>query len=271
MFRYAKEGWKAAIRQPFLLIALFVYRFAWGVALYRLAQTTVLPLMHRYPDPGSSAEQVRLFLAEAQFRILKTDLIQPYLWLLLGLLLARMMFTPLLNAAVFYSLAHTQFNTGYRFFKGMRQLGVSFTLYYFLQMLLTLGPLYFVLPFVKEIWNSHSSLDSLLPALLRVFAVCIVYGFLVRLFFLHIQFGRTQGLPFLRSAGTAVRAFLPILATALVILATALSAAAAAYSSSFIWAGFWALVLYQGYGILRTFFSLWGITAQHRIFLAKLG
>ncbi|WJH35770.1 hypothetical protein N6H14_07520 [Paenibacillus sp. CC-CFT747] len=145
MIGYIKEGWKEAARQPFLLVLLFVYRLVWGIVLYRMVQSVVVPLMHRYAG-GISKSQVQLFLAEGEFQLTKTDLSHSYLWMLLAVMLARMFVTPLLNAGVYYSLSHPHLNMGYRFFKGIRELGRSFFLLYLVQMLLTAAPAYFLLP-----------------------------------------------------------------------------------------------------------------------------
>ncbi|MDF2649748.1 MAG: hypothetical protein K0Q73_5553, partial [Paenibacillus sp.] len=49
MATYIKSGFRAALRQPFATIVLFLYQMGWGILLYKLVQGVLVPLMHRYP------------------------------------------------------------------------------------------------------------------------------------------------------------------------------------------------------------------------------
>jgi hypothetical protein len=265
MIGYMREGWKEALRQPFLLVILFLYRMAWGLVLYHFVQSIVTPLLHRYPMSGVDQSQTELFLAESQFLLMKTDISRHYFWLLAGLLGIRMLLTPLLNAGIWYSLSRTDLNSGYRFFKGMKELAKSFTLLYAAQLIVTFGPIA-ALVSGMDIFRIERVLSGSLRQEAWLLAVCLVYGFLVRLLFLHLQFGRTATRPLLQTAGLFLRRFLPAAGTAVMVLAATLLVSAAVLAATMIWAGFWALLLYQAYGLLRTVFSLWSVTAQRRLF-----
>lgn len=271
MIRYVKDGWKDALKQPFLLVTLFLYRFAWGVALYRIVQAIVLPLLHRYPGKDVSAAQVNLFLAEGQFRLLKTDVSHSTLWLLFWLLVIKMILTPLLNAGVYYSIATDQYNPGYRFFKGIAQLGKSFSLYYLIQMTLTLAPLYWLLPKISAAYHHAASYDAILLELLPYSIGILAYGYFLHLFFMYVQFGRAYASTLIESVGIAIRSALPLLGIAIATLFVSLLLSAFATASSLVWAGFWALVLYQAFRLVETLLTLWGITSQQRLFQAKAG
>lgn len=269
MISYLKEGWRAAVRQPFLLLTLFLYRFAWGLALYKMIQSVMLPLLHRYPGSGAPETQIRLFLAEGQFRLFKTDISHPYLWLLLWLLVLKLVLTPLLNAGILYSLSNVQYNAGYRFFRGIKELWRPYALYYFLQLALTFTPLYWVLPKAGGILATAVSYRSIASGLAPYLAGMLAYGFLIHLLFLYIQFGRVWGNPAVRTLNAAGRNLPAILGIALLVLVLTTLLTAAAVSASLLWAGFWALVLYQGYRFVHTLFNLWGIAAQHQLYKAK--
>jgi hypothetical protein len=266
MLTSLKDGWKAALRQPFLLGVLFVYRLIWGIALYRFIQSVVDPLLQRYPVGEAGRDQARLFLAEAEFRLTKTDISHPYLWLLLGLLLARAILTPLINAGVFFSLFHTSLNTGYRFFKGMKTLARPFYLYYIVQMALTWAPAYFLWPRVKKAFASYDPSALFRGSLLLELVGLLVYGYLLHLLFLHLQFGRTADQPFSRTFLRSLMRFPLIIAVAALLLLLSGLLSGAVMTLTFWKAGLWTLLLYQAYGFLRTFMALWGITSQHRIF-----
>lgn len=268
MLQHIKLGWRAALRQPFAVLVLFLYRFAWGFALYELVKSVIIPLLHRYPG-NVSPDRVHLFLAEIQFQLTKTDLISPYLWLLVGLLGARMLLTPFINAALYYSVEYTRLNNGYRFFKGIKELYKSFLLYYLLQTAVTLGPLYFLIPKVKSIFLQAVSYESLLMNLLPWIAGCLVYGFLVRLAVMYLQFGRTANRPLLQSMTCLIKGLLPVIGMAVILLLLSFLLSLTVLTVVFVWAGFWAVLLYQLYRFAETFISVWGITSQHQWYTSQ--
>lgn len=269
MFIYMKDGFRSAMRQPFPVLVLFLYRFGWGIGLYKLVQSVILPLLHRYPEQAGLASQNQLFLAEGQFVLLKTSISHSYFWLLLALLLIRMIGTPLFNAGLFFSLSHTEYNAGYRFVRGIAELWRSFTLLYLLRMALTLAPLWWVLPKVKASFFTAASYSDLVKDALPLAAIMLGYGFLLHLLFLYIQFGKARSDSLGRSVGTAIRCLPLMLGTAVLILLAAALCSLAVLTSSVIWAGFWMLVVYQGYRFFQTLFSVWGIAAQHELYAAK--
>jgi hypothetical protein len=269
MYRYLKEGWKAALQQPFLLLVLFAYRLAWGVVLYSIVKSIIVPLLHRYPGTQVSGGQTQLFLAEGQFRLLKTDIMDSYLWLMLGLLLARMIVTPLLNAGIYYSLQQTQLNSGYRFFKGIRELGSSFMLYYLLQMILTLAPLYVLLPQWSQLLFT-GSYKSAIMTLLPYAAGFLMYGYILHLLFMYLQFGRASERGWTESIGVVIHSILPIAGISLLFLLGTFLFTTFAASAVWIWASFWAILLYQAYRLIQTFFELWVITAQRQLYSTKI-
>jgi hypothetical protein len=269
MFTYIKEGFRASLRQPFSVLVLFLYRFCWGIALYKLSQSVVLPLLHRYPDQSGFEAQSRLFLAEGQFVIFKTDISHSYLWLLAGLLAFRMVLTPLLNAGLFFSLTHTHLNAGYRFVRGVAELGRAYTVYYAVQVVLTLAPLWWVLPKLRDAFLGASSYTDLAKDLLPYASVMLCYGFLLHLIFLYLQFGRLRSESLTSSLGTALRSLPLILGIAAVLLLVSALMSLAVLGGTVMWAGFWALVMYQGYRFIQTLFSVWGIAAQHLLYSAK--
>lgn len=269
MFTYIKDGFRACLRQPFAVLVLFLYRFCWGVALYKLSQSVILPLLHRYPDQSGFEAQTRIFLAEGQFVLFKTDISHSYLWLLAGLLAFRMVLTPALNAGLFFSLSHTHLNAGYRFVRGVAELGRSFTVYYAAQVILTLAPLWWVLPKLRSSILQALSYTDLAKEVLPYAAVMLAYGFLLHLLFLFIQFGRIRSESLASSLGTAIRSLPLILGIAAMLLLVSALVSLAVLGGTMFWAGFWALAAYQGYRFIQTMFSVWGIAAQHRLYMTK--
>jgi hypothetical protein len=268
MYSYIKGGWSAAWKQPFLVLVLFAYRLGWGIALYKIVQSIVVPLLHRFPDIHANGGQTELFLAESQFQLLKTDFIDSYLWLFLGLLLTRMIITPMLNAGIYYSLSQTHLNSGYRFFKGIRELGGIFLLLYLLQMALTLAPLYFLFPKWGNILLG-GEYNSTLLVLIPLITGYLVYGYILHLVFMYLQFGKAWSRPWRESLRIALRSILSIVGISILFMLGSALIATIATSVLWIWASLWTLILYQAYRLVHTFVHLWVITSLQQLYSTK--
>lgn len=269
MWNWIRSGWSMAVRQPFAVCALFMYNLIWGLLLYKLIQSIAVPLLHRYPGHELSKEAVHLFWVEGQFQIMKTDLLQPYLWWGLGLLLLRMVLSPLLNAAVIYSLQHTNLNAGYRFVEGIRSLSVPYLILYVVQMTLTLAPLFWLVPHVVKLFEVSRSYTDLGLGLLPSIGLYALYAFLLQLLFLFLQIGKADNKSLLYSIVFFLRNLLPILGLSIALLLCTLALSTAVAASSFLWAGFIALIGYQAYRLVHMFCKLWAITTQLALWQEK--
>jgi hypothetical protein len=270
MWKIIKSGWTMAWHQPFAVCVLFIYNLLWGLVLHSLISSIVVPLLHRYPGKELSREAVQLFWMEGQFQILKTNLIEPYLWWGLGLLLARMLLTPLLSAGVYYSMEHTQLNAGYRFVHGIRELGLSFFGLYALQMLFTLAPLYILVPKIVVAYGKYHALPALAWSVLPLVGGYMVYLFLLQIIFMYMQFGKLNGTTYRTAMKTLVRSVLPALLLASTMLLVTFAASAAIMSSAMIWAGFAALLGVQAYRLVQMFCEMWAITSQYALWNIKM-
>jgi hypothetical protein len=270
MTRYLKSGFTMALHQPFAVILMFLYQAGWGVLLYKMIQSILLPLMHRYPAADQPAFAFKLFLAESQFQLFKTDLIQPYLWWLATLLAFRMLVTPLLNAGIYYSLAHPELNAGFRFVKGIRELSIRFFLVYIVQISLTLLPLIWLVPTIQKAWSTQSSYDSAVMAILPWLAAYLTYNYLLRLCFIYIQFTQLSRISFLSSFSILLRHGWLILLTGILLLIFSGLVAGTAMTAAYIWTGFIALLIYQIYPLCNMFLQIWNISAQFQIWSSKV-
>lgn len=270
MKAWIREGLRSAFRQPFAVICLFVYELLWGFYLYRFVQSVVTPLLHRYPGSSLPAGSSRLFFAEGQFRLTKTDLLEPYLWTLAGLLIVRMLVTPLLNAAVYYSLQRTDLNSGYRFFRGMKQLGGPYLLYYALLVVFSAAPLPWLIGKLSELYGKHYLTAKLATSFLPYAGGYLVYVFLLQLLFMYVQFGKAAGVRLMPTIlcwlGNAHR----IVTIALFIGFVALLLGVLAVGASYLWAGLTALLIHQLYPLVRMVLKVWSIAAQHALWRDKV-
>lgn len=269
MWTTIKQGWRCAWRQPFAVCALFIYNLAWGVLLYKLAQSVILPLLHRYPGQELPRQAAQLFWIEGHFQLLKTDVLLPYCWWGVGLLALRMLLHPMLNAGVFYSLHHRDLNAGYRFVEGIRRLSLRYFGLYGMQMLLALAPLYWLIPHAVAQYGKQASYLGLGKALLPLLTLYAAYLFIAQLCFLFLQLGVLGE----RSASFTLlffmRYFVRILMTALIVFAISATLALAAMASAFMWAGFIALLGMQAFRLVQMFCKLWAIGAQYELWLEK--
>lgn len=256
--------------QPFLLLLLYLYRFIWSFILIKWIQSIVIPLLQRYPRDALTADHAQLYLAESQFQLLKTSLATPYIYWLIGLILIRMIATPLLNAGIYYSIHHQELEAGYRFFKGIRQLAKWYLLYYWIHAALLAAPALWLWPRLKQITAAYPILDQRwIAAILPFVAAYLVYGFVLRNGFIYLQLGKVNEQHWLRALYINVRHLLPIFGIAILLLLITAGTTTLFSSISWIWASFWAIIVYHIYSLLRTFLDLWGITAQHSLFAHK--
>jgi hypothetical protein len=266
MIRYIKEGFRTARSQTFVLLFMWLYQFLWGYALLLFVRSITVPLLHRYPGEHLPSGTSQLFLAEAQFRLMKTDISHSYLWLLLAFAAARMLITPVLNAGIYYSIHHPELNTGYRFFEGIRRLGKPFFGLYLVQLIFMLAPLYWIFPIVQKALFTHSDAMQLAMSLLPWLAAYAGYGYLVHLCFMYLLLGRTTDKSIGASLLLFARKIPAAVAVSLFLLFLWGIAAAASLSVSLLWAGISALFLQQLFHFLKLGFRLLHVSSQYHLF-----
>jgi hypothetical protein len=265
MLKFIKKGLITAWKQPFVVVTLFIYQLLWSVILYKTISSIIVPILHRYPNDEQGLMAKRLFFAEGQFQLFKTDLPYTYIWLGIGLLAARMIMHPILNAGVYYSLANNHLNSGYRFIAGIKQLTPSYLLYYVIQTALTLLPMVWLWPKIIKIVPHANNLTQLVTYLLPWLIGYLVYIYLLHLCFMYIQFGKVHQVRAFSSLFRLVRSSPMIISLAIVLFLITGLFTAAVYTASYIWAGFLALILYQLFPLFNMFFRVWSIASQYEL------
>ncbi|UJF33631.1 hypothetical protein [Paenibacillus hexagrammi] len=269
MTSYMKSGFRAAVQQPFAVIVLFLYQLGWGMALYKMVQSVLVPLMHRFPGSSQPKLAMQLFLAEGQFQLFKTDVSYSYLWTLVILLGVRMLLTPMLNAGIYYSITHTEQNAGYRFFKGIRELSLSFFLCYAARVALTMLPLIWLIPEVQSIYAHSTSYESAALSMLPWLGGLLAYGFILHLLFMHVQFALALRSGIIATIGAFLRHLLPIVTIALLLVIGSGLLAGVTVTATYIWAGLLALMIYQLFPLFNMFLQMWALTSQYHLWSAK--
>jgi len=271
MKRFLIGGFHAARRQPLAIGALFLFHFFWSMLLYRAVEERVVNVMRRFPPPQFPGERVELFLNESAVLLFKSGLAVPTLLTLAVFAAVRLAVVPLLHAGVFESLHRVNGPRGTVFIEGIRRHGGAFALLALLRAALTAVPLIWAIPYGWSRLLKADSAVSLAAAALPLLAGLAVYGGLIKLLFMYMQFGKTAGTGMLRGLWLAVRRLLPVCLIALAVSAAALLAGALVFAASLAWAGFAALALHLAYPVIKMLFKVWDISAQHQYFREAQG
>lgn len=266
MKHYMKQGWRLAVKHFYIVILFFLYQLLWGFFLYRFIDSIVTPLLKRFPESPSA---VRLFFNEAQFQLLKTDLVTPYLWLLGGLLVARILLTPLFDAGLYYSLHHATDAGGTQFMQGIRKAFKPIALLYWLKTLLVLAPAWWLLPKALQSLLHSSSTGELLLGLLPAAAGWLLWGLVLHLLFLAMQLGTITGHGPFQTLWHALRHMLPYAGVSLLMWAIGAGVSLFVTSISLVWAGLLALILHQGYNLIRSMMKVWTVASQYECLQSK--
>lgn len=262
------QGLRLAFKHMNIIIILFLYQLLWGFLLYRTVDDTVSPLLRRFPASAPTEAAVQSFLAEAQFQLFKTNLITPYLWLLGGLFLARMLLTPIFNAGLYYSI-HQQLQHrgeeggGTHILEGIRKAWKPVMLLYWVSCALMLAPAWWLVPKWIDALRYNGASQSFLSAIAPGAAIWLIWIAIVHLLFLSMQFGAASGEGILPALWRSVRRFFSYAAISLIMWGIAALLGLAVTSMSMIWAGLFALIAHQGYPLIQTLLRVWTIAAQY--------
>ncbi len=260
------------------LLFLGLYHLAWSGLGYRWISGFFDALLSRYPSDALGDAAVQVFWAEAQFRIIKTEALEPWLWLIGGILLLRIIGHPLLHAGILYSIqAHhhsdkrlqsgTAENLFAHFKNGMRKLGAAFSLIYLIQIALIGLPLLWLVPQVLLTWQLSSSVEAVLEHNMLSLTAYILYIFIIRAFMLYFMLKKTQAmsnnLHRMRLMSGSNLAAVLILSLLFIMTASLLSAGFSAVA--ILWPGMLAILLHFLFGFFRAGLLLWEISSCYSI------
>lgn len=267
MKNWLMKGWKLALMHKYVGALLFLYRLLWGMILFRFVDAIVTPILARYPSLHPNPNAIPVFIIEAEFRLLRTGLPDPYLWTLGGLLLARMLVTPLFNAGLYYSFHHASSEmdgfSGTRVLAGIRKVWRSVALLYVGEKALILLPALWLLPLAKSRFYTALSAEGWLLSLLPYAAVWLVWGLIIHLLFQCMQFGAASAVGIVNGLRQAFIRSRPLLAVTLTLVALGCAASAVLTIATVVWSGFVAVVLHQSFHLIRTLLVVWTAASQY--------
>lgn len=255
---------------PFLILVLFVYQFLWGIFLFKFVQSIVVPVMHRFPE-GDMPNQLNVFFMETQFRLLKTNLADPYLYVLVLVLGMRMLLTPLINAGLFHNIHQTSTDGKRSFLTGIRKWSIPFSIVYLLRICAVLLPIIWIYPAISAAVTSSDPWKSSMIGIAPLIAGYVMYAGILKLIAMYVQFGIVSGRGVLPSASIVLRHIASAAALSICVLAISFTAAALGVLVSMVFAGIVAIILHQVYQLIKSLFRLWEIGAQHDHWASRSG
>ncbi len=266
MKEWLGKGWNMTLRHKYVGVLIFLYRLLWGFFLFRLIDTVVTPVLARYPDLHPNSDAIPLFLIEAEFRLLRTGMLDSLLWLLLGLLCIRMIITPIINAGLYYSFYHAEEGkNGTRVVNGIRRVWKPVILLYAVEHAVLLLPAWWVLPLARNLVYSTGIGMHAMQELLPYAVGWLIWGFAVRLVFRCLQFGVAAGRGLKAGFTWALQRAFPLLAVTLMMAGIGLAASAAVSAVTLIGSGFIAVLIHQASHFIRSILSLWTAASQFSV------
>lgn len=266
MKKWISRGWDMTLRHKYVGVLIFIYRLMWGFLLFRFVDSVITPVLSRYPNVGAGKDAAALFLIEAEFRLLRTDLADPLLWMLGGMLAIRMIIAPLINAGLFYSFHHahmTREEDGTRMLAGIRQRWKPIVLLYGIENALILLPVVWLLPLAKSRFFAAASASDWLRDLLPYAAAWLVWGFVLHLLFQCMQFAAAGREGVAKGAAQALARAWPLLAVSLALAAAGIAASAMLSIVTAVWSGLLAVVLHQSFHLIRALLAVWTAASQY--------
>lgn len=269
MKNYTGKGWSSVKDQFYVIILLFLYRLMWGYCLYRIVKSAVVPLLMRFPDPAPSELSKLLYFYEGEKALSQSSDVHTYIWILICMLLIRMVMTPLIHAGIFYNLhQEAKGERGLFLFQGMRKLWKPVTLFYAIETILTFAPAYWfapkLLPSLLASIGDPSNLLKIAPYIL----CWLLYAYLIHLFLLYMQFGKTAGTGIISALMVCLRHMGKAILISLTIGGTAMAILLLLSGLSFFWSGLAGLIIQQASYFVSSLFQLWGITSQFQLWYA---
>lgn len=260
------KGWKLTMQHKYVTVLLFLYRLLWGMILFRCVDAVVTPILARYPSLHPNGSAIPIFFIEAEIRLLRTGLLDPYLWALGGLLLARLLVTPLFHAGLYYSFHQAGESDGpggeTRVLAGIRKTWKSVALLYIGEKTMILLPALWLLPLAKSRFYGALSAESWLLSLLPYAAAWLVWGIAIHLLSQGMQFGATSPVGIVQGLRQTIIRSWPLLAVTLAFAGMGIAASAVLSVVTVVWSGFVAVVLYQAFHLVRTLLSIWTAASQ---------
>lgn len=266
MTHLLRQGWRMTKGHTKIAITLFLYHAIWSFVLYRIVDGIVAPLLKRYPEITGNTDAVTLFWMENQFQVMKTDIIMPYVYTFLALLLIRMIITPLLQAGLFYSIHHrAEIGKGTYFRKGIALKWKKVTLLFWFKNILLLVPFIWIMkPMITTLLSSQS-VTAFFSHLNWSMLAYLIWALFIGLFFYLLQLGSAWEMSMATILRRSLVHALSFIVVSLIIAMIYIFFSASIHALSILWVSFISFLLYQLLPLIHSFMKVWMVASQHAI------
>jgi len=264
MSQRLRQGWNMTRRHFNVILLYFFYQALWGFVLYRIIDHIVSPLLLRYPKITNHAEALQLFWIENQFNLIKTDLIIPYVWGLAGILLLRMIITPIMQSGIYYSLYEmSQGSKHTAFRKGISLCWKPMMLVYWLKSFAIVAPLIYLLRPLFSFKANSSAMMSILDQSGWLWLIYMLWAAVISIAAYMITLGIGAKLSPLQALLRAIKHTVNVIVIGAILAICFLFISLSIHSLSILWVSFFSFLLYQLLPLVRVIFKLWTISSQY--------
>jgi hypothetical protein len=141
MLKTFYSGWMALNRIKSVIALIFVWHVLWGALFYTLSKEIIAWIMFRLPNASFTPLMNSLFSFEAEFLIMNTSVVISSLSVIFTLLAIRYLFSPIIQAGLYYTLKELGDRPLHLFFQGIRKWCVTFYITNGIKWLLMILPL----------------------------------------------------------------------------------------------------------------------------------
>ncbi|WP_138496371.1 hypothetical protein [Paenibacillus pinistramenti] len=265
---YIRSGWSSAVKQLPIAILLFLYRLLWGVFLYKTIHSAILPILQRYPEPGPGELSRLLFFVEGQMGLQDSSQLRLYGGLLAGMMLLRLLLTPLIRAGIYHGLLEERDGdgAGWLFFEGIRKRWKPVSLFFLAELVLGLLPAWWLLPegyrrSILLLNGDHHSLWISGAALLG----WGLWFYLVKKLLEYALLGWLSGTGLAPSLLWCLKNLAKVIWISLLLGGLTLLISTLFTAGSWIWTGILGLILHQTYPLIGSFLSIWHTASQFHL------
>ncbi|GGA53001.1 hypothetical protein [Paenibacillus physcomitrellae] len=265
---YIRSGWTSAVKQLPIAILLFLYQLLWSVFLYKIIHSAIIPVLQRYPDSGPGELSRLLFLVEGQMGLAGNSQLRLYGGLLAGMMLIRLLLTPLIRSGIYHGLLEEKDRdgAGWLFFEGIRKRWKPVSLFYVIELVLILLPAYWLVP---KIYNqSIPLLNGDHHAFLLTGAALASWGvwiFLVKKLLEYALLGWISGAGLFVSLLWCARRLIQVIWISVLLGGLCLLVCSLFTAGAWIWTGMLGLILHQTYPLIGSFLRIWQTASQFHL------
>lgn len=263
MLQLLSRGWKLVLHNKSALTVVSLYQLGWTLLLFFLTERIVTPLVRALPNSSVNQNAPYYYWTEMKFMAAKTDMLMPYLYTLVGLLLLRMIIAPFVQSGIFGTLANSNQQAEHnKFIAQIKSNWKAFTLLYWIKSIAIIVPAVIVFtPIVESLIQNYFTLNVKDIPWLAV-SLLIIWSILVKSLTYSLQIGITMRISWQKSLLNLVKKVLMLIAVLVTIMIISSALHGILQVSSLFVASFISSIIFFISPILQTFMKAWTISTH---------